>query len=207
VSDEYSTGRYRRLRLEVLDRDGRRCQIRGPQCRGEATQVDHIVPVADGGAMFDPANCRAACSWCNTWRAQRQKSRRGWRRARTRIVLVCGPPGSEDLLSAVPAERARPGDLVIDYQALSKAIGDRPDEVRRLRNVLLGKLRRGEVEAAGAWITSTNPAAEWVYPHHEVVVVDPGREYALVHTPVSLQHLVDEWYERRACMSTASREW
>ena len=27
--------------------------------------ADHVVPVAHGGALLDPANGRAACSYCN----------------------------------------------------------------------------------------------------------------------------------------------
>jgi 5-methylcytosine-specific restriction endonuclease McrA len=60
---------WRRMRLLVLDRDRNRCQIRGRNCRGWATQVDHIVSRADGGALFDPANLRASCAPCNGGRA------------------------------------------------------------------------------------------------------------------------------------------
>jgi 5-methylcytosine-specific restriction protein A len=60
---------YRLLRLAILDRDGYLCRIRGPRCTTYATQVDHIVARADGGAMLDPANLRAACRRCNGWLA------------------------------------------------------------------------------------------------------------------------------------------
>jgi 5-methylcytosine-specific restriction endonuclease McrA len=56
---------WRMLRVAVLDRDLWLCQIRGPGCTHGATEVDHIVARADGGAVLDPANCRAACAWCN----------------------------------------------------------------------------------------------------------------------------------------------
>jgi len=59
------TAGYRRLRLAVLDRDGWACQIQGPRCTRAATEVDHIVARADGGAVYDPANLRAACRACN----------------------------------------------------------------------------------------------------------------------------------------------
>ncbi len=41
------------------------CAIRGPRCAGWATTVDHVVPVALGGAELDPSNCRPACARCN----------------------------------------------------------------------------------------------------------------------------------------------
>jgi hypothetical protein len=203
VTDFTQTRQWRVKRLEVLQRDGFRCQIRGPKCETRATQVDHIIPVEDGGPIFDEVNLRAACHWCNTWRAAKNKAINGWRRAATHITLVMGPPGSCDRLSEYVAEHAGPGDLVVDYRAIAAAIGQRPDEVKKLRGMLLSRLRRGEVEAARAWVTSTNPRAREMFPHHEVVVVDPGREYAMSHVRAG-QHLVDNWY---AEASTEPWDW
>ena len=64
-----TSGTWRRVRLLVLERDRYRCQVRGRHCHGWANQVDHIVSRADGGALFDPANLRAACPACNGGRA------------------------------------------------------------------------------------------------------------------------------------------
>ena len=60
-----STPAWRRVRLLVLARDGWQCQIKGPRCTGTADTVDHIVPLADGGPMYDLGNLRAACARCN----------------------------------------------------------------------------------------------------------------------------------------------
>lgn len=67
-SDFRALGEWRRVRRVVLARDGRRCRVRLLGCRGVANEVDHIVPVADGGARLDPANLRASCGWCNKHR-------------------------------------------------------------------------------------------------------------------------------------------
>lgn len=70
-----------RLRALVLERDGFRCQIRGPACLGVADQVDHIVPRALGGPLWDPANLRAACHRCNASRRLirfRARASRDW---------------------------------------------------------------------------------------------------------------------------------
>lgn len=67
----YSTPAWRRLRVHVLERDGHLCQIRGPKCQLDATEVDHIVPLVDGGAKLDAANCRASCAKCNRGRGAR----------------------------------------------------------------------------------------------------------------------------------------
>lgn len=57
------------VRVNVLARDGWRCQLRLPGCTGHATQVDHIVPRSIAPWLAaDPANCRAACFGCNNRR-------------------------------------------------------------------------------------------------------------------------------------------
>ena len=55
-----STRHWRALRAEVIIRDGRRCQL----CGAPATDVDHVIPVSQGGAD-DPTNLRALCAHCN----------------------------------------------------------------------------------------------------------------------------------------------
>jgi 5-methylcytosine-specific restriction enzyme A len=73
-------GAWRRVRARVLERDGGRCQIRGPGCRGEATEVHHIVDVRLGGALYDEANCRSVCGPCHRGLSNRQRQRYGSRR-------------------------------------------------------------------------------------------------------------------------------
>lgn len=59
---------WEELRRRVLSDAGHQCQIRlAGICTGRATTVDHIRPVSEGGAVLDPANCRAACRECNTY--------------------------------------------------------------------------------------------------------------------------------------------
>lgn len=68
----YSDPEWRnRVQPTVLARDGYRCQIRGPKCKGRATEVDHFVPIIeDASKAFDLDNCRAACKPCNAGRGQ-----------------------------------------------------------------------------------------------------------------------------------------
>jgi hypothetical protein len=200
-----SDHRWRVVRLVILERDGYVCQVRGPHCSVAATEVDHIVPVADGGLVFDPQNLRASCRNCNTGRAQAQKAEDGWRRSSTQIVLVCGPPGVCDQLSDYVASHATPGDLIIDYRSIAAAVGGRHEDVTKLRNSLLMKVRRGETQAARAWITSTNVKAEDFFPHHESVVIDPGREELERSQPLALLGFIDNWYAQRG--PVARRAW
>lgn len=54
----------KRLRFEVLKRDGFRCRYCGATAISSLLHVDHVVPQADGGSD-DPVNLIAACADCN----------------------------------------------------------------------------------------------------------------------------------------------
>lgn len=75
VDQRYRTPDWRSLRALILERDGAVCQIRDKGCTHQATQVDHITPVADGGAFWDERNLRAACQRCNGTRGARVANR------------------------------------------------------------------------------------------------------------------------------------
>ena len=60
---DLQTARWRRLRRKILVRDGWECQACG-KLLGMA-QVDHIKPVFQGGAAFDPENLQVLCVSCH----------------------------------------------------------------------------------------------------------------------------------------------
>ncbi|WP_204806303.1 HNH endonuclease [Mycobacterium riyadhense] len=62
---------WKRLRNQVLQRDGHQCQIKGPGCLVHADQVDHIVPVHLGGTD-DPSNAQSCCKPCHDWKTARE---------------------------------------------------------------------------------------------------------------------------------------
>ena len=63
---------WQAIRPSILERDGHVCRIAGPRCKTAATEVDHIVPLSEGGARLDPDNLRAACKTCNAGRQNRR---------------------------------------------------------------------------------------------------------------------------------------
>lgn len=67
ASDAWVTNRAlaQKVRAAVLQRDGYQCRLRLPGCLGRATEVDHIVPRAAGGPVFDLDNLRAVCASCH----------------------------------------------------------------------------------------------------------------------------------------------
>lgn len=58
---------WRRLRAEVLLRDGHVCQL----CGAKATHVDHKVAVLHGGTDY-PDNLQALCQRCNLEKGTRR---------------------------------------------------------------------------------------------------------------------------------------
>ena len=72
---------WRKVRRQILARDGYRCQIGDTTCTKHATEVDHIIPIADGGPRLDPTNLRASCSQCNAARSARRATQISLQRA------------------------------------------------------------------------------------------------------------------------------
>jgi hypothetical protein len=57
-----STGKWKKLRITILDRDGWQCAT----CGGPAHTVDHIIPRVKGGDMWAPDNLQSMCKSCNS---------------------------------------------------------------------------------------------------------------------------------------------
>lgn len=55
----------KRVRFEVLKRDGHRCRYCGATAEDEKLTVDHVIPVVLGGSD-DPSNLATACAPCNS---------------------------------------------------------------------------------------------------------------------------------------------
>lgn len=72
---------WRRVRSEVLNRDGYHCRIRHPGCLGDATEVHHLGMVRDNrstAAALDPDRCVSACTPCHRIETQRQSAQARW---------------------------------------------------------------------------------------------------------------------------------
>jgi hypothetical protein len=211
------------VRKQILTRDAWQCQIKGRNCKGRANQVDHIVPFEEAPHLrLEPSNLRASCSSCNQDRTHATKAE-GWRRARTKITLVAGPPGSGK--TTFVEQNAGPNDLVVDFDLIAEAMGSsrshdhertHSEAAGAARNAILKRLQRGQVGAQRAWIVSANPNAEAMFPHHSVHLIDPGIDEVKrrAHTagrPAKWLDLIDDWYLKRASVGAPapvnSRQW
>ncbi|MBU6289955.1 MAG: HNH endonuclease [Chloroflexi bacterium] len=217
--DLYSSSQWRRTRLVILERDHYQCQIKGSRCTHTATEVDHIIPITQGGSKLDPTNLRAACHNCNNGRIDRQRNN-AWRTAGCHITLVMGPPAAGK--STYVREHARAGDLIVDYDAIAESLGADPHQrgqalhpaINAARNAILRALRAGTTGASRAWIISAHPQADSKFPYHDVICIDPGLEVARANAqaanrPADYRAAIERWYEARAAVTdlTSSREW
>ena len=64
-------GRWARVRLEVLERDGWRCR----RCGCYGNEVDHIRPLRKGGDPFDPDNLQTLCRTCHVAKTRAETRR------------------------------------------------------------------------------------------------------------------------------------
>lgn len=85
-----STRAWRKLRDEVLARDGWECYI----CKGVANQVDHLIPKAKGG-QDTLENTAAICQACNLKKSD--KSGNELMNASFLFLPVDTPPSSASL--------------------------------------------------------------------------------------------------------------
>ncbi|NDB62080.1 HNH endonuclease [bacterium] len=59
---ELGSGKWKKLRIQILDRDGWQCAI----CHRPAHTVDHIIPRVKGGPMWTESNLQSLCKSCNS---------------------------------------------------------------------------------------------------------------------------------------------
>lgn len=67
----YKSARWRACRRKVLSRDRYTCKV----CLRFGNEVDHVVPIADGGSAWDMANLQTLCKSCHTRKTQRETRR------------------------------------------------------------------------------------------------------------------------------------
>ena len=91
-----------------------------------AAEVDHIIPLSAGGERLQRDNLQPLCL-----EDHQRKSAAEWAAARARerqlrqwIHLICGPPRSGK--STLIEQRRRPGDFLIDYDEIMRAVTGLP---------------------------------------------------------------------------------
>lgn len=95
--DPRLSGKYKMIRLRVLHRDNYVCYY----CGGEATQVDHVIPISKQGDVMDMDNMVAACKRCNVAKGNRSQG----------VFLATGatPPAFSGITSPITLVTVQPG--------------------------------------------------------------------------------------------------
>jgi len=69
---------WRALRAEMFIHSKGRCRICGILLGLDSMQLDHIIPLADGGKQHDKYNLQCLCSCCHISKTSKEnKERRG----------------------------------------------------------------------------------------------------------------------------------
>lgn len=135
------------------------------------------------------------------------QTEQGWAQVDTHVTLVCGPPGAGK--STYVQQTAAPDDVIVDYDRLVAAFHVGPSHregvsqaAQTARNAILNRVRAGRLTAERVWLVSANPNAELLFPHHDRVLLDPGRDVALERCraggrPAAWLIAVDDWYANR----------
>ncbi|MFW8567055.1 AAA family ATPase [Orrella sp. 11846] len=201
----YGQGRggrpWRRLRLQILERDNYLCQCSDCKTRKiplPAHEVDHISNELDASGKLNdaPTNLRAINRDCHKalTAQQRRLASRGstmtpaWLPVTAKpLTLVCGPPGAGKTMWVT--EHAKKDDLVIDLDVFAVSVIGKPlweaskrerAQVIRARNDLLADYMRGKTGHQRCYLIDTAGSFKrrkfWSDRNAEVVIVDTEKE-------------------------------
>ncbi|WP_394621279.1 HNH endonuclease [Lentzea sp. JNUCC 0626] len=203
-----STSRWRRVRAAQLARHPD-CA----RCHGPADQVDHVVPLAIGGAKYDPANHQSLCADCHRAKSAAELGKtyagRGPRvrtyRVDNRVVVVSGSPCSGK--TTYVRDRKQPYDIVWDFDAVALALGAPGDHaqpphflpfVAEMRDAFLGRLTRKH-QAPRVWVVTCDPHLADRLPGAQHVRMAATRDQCMARAvtagrPHRWVELVEQWF-------------
>ena len=204
----YNSSAWKKLRNALIAQRGLRCERCGKMVHDSSKLIGHHIKeldadnVHDTGIALNPDNIEIICKDCHDIEHKRFKGK-GLRQHN--IYLVYGAPcsGKTTLVNRI-ADR---GDMIIDYDALFKAISgrdmyDRPDNLKsnvfQLRDTLIDAVRTRYGKWNNAYIIGG-------YPHKiqreelkcklgaEEIYVDATEEECIARARETRGVWVDDW--------------
>ena len=150
--------KWRKLREQVLYQ-----QPLCVMCGAVAVDVDHIIPIRQGGPVLAVDNLQPLCRQCHVRKTTREQPGDHM----TQVIIVCGPPGSGK--TSYVAERCTWGDLIVDVDAILAAISglpwyDKPTALLPValdvRDYLYTLIRRDIADVPRAWVITSEADAK-----------------------------------------------
>lgn len=170
-----------------------------------ATVVDHVIPHRGDPTLFwDQTNWQALCKPCHDRKTALEDGR--WSARSTVVTIVCGPPGSGK--TTYVRERARPGDLIDDLDAIFAAISGlpwyhKPPELlpfaAEARDAILRRLERPScverawVITSGAKRQEREALAQRLKARVVVLTVPPEECLRRIRQDERRAHQADQW--------------
>jgi 5-methylcytosine-specific restriction endonuclease McrA len=209
----HKTARWQRLRWSILVRDEFTCQT----CRrveGDTSKLvcDHVEPHRGDVEKFWAGPFQTLCKPCHDGQKQKEEiaaraagldvyggkpasPRPDWLRpSLIPLTIVCGAPASGK--SHYVREHARPGDLVLDLDAIVHELSGEPMHswsrdrwlamALRKRNAMLGELSKQPAWPA-AWLIVSEPKAEhrawWAQTMKPkaIIVIEADEQACMAH--------------------------
>jgi 5-methylcytosine-specific restriction protein A len=209
--------------------DKRKCNPLCEECLENSlivpmAEVDHIVPIRDGGERLDPTNLRSLCKSCHSKKSSKES--RKMKSFITKLKVVVGPPfaGKSTYINS----KAEPGDMVLDVDRIVRALnleGKRDNDfvlfAVEMRNAALIKLERfSSVKVAWMPITTVkvDKLQEWKAKGAEIIAMVPTEQEVLERLKVNdtriktendrrtTARLVQDWYATNQELSTWLRQ-
>ena len=121
MKKKYFNGYYA-LRWKILQRDNFTCQYCGQKAPGVILEVDHIIPVGEGGTS-EEANLITACSACNI--------------GKSALSIILKRTGRKSITTHVPPSRPIPPTWRQDevYRFIKEGSGVSTDQIAKFFNI------------------------------------------------------------------------
>jgi hypothetical protein len=166
----------KKMRVQVLQRDGFQCRYCGIKAPDEQLVLDHVVPVAAGG-LTDLLNLITACQPCNAGKSDRPLN---------------GAPSIQDTIQTAKKMSAAAKKLLKDQKAAVKSLSVADKAEQELRQNVVnfwchitgqGAVPKDTINVMLSFVTEHGPELvfTWIKLAHKKIMRDRKDEFEFGH--------------------------